>query len=133
LTNSGEDSFEVAKQAIAALNSRDVERYLALCHEDIELASPAAAIEGANVGEAGIRAFFAELEVATREFRLEVEAHREAGGGVVLVEATLTSTSERGVEIRQPLYNVYEVGGGKLRRVRGFFDRDEAMRAAGLS
>jgi hypothetical protein len=50
----------------------------------------------------------------------------------VLVEAMLHSTSSRGVSIEEHIYNLYEVSAGKLRRVRGFFDRREALAAAGL-
>jgi hypothetical protein len=37
------DHLEVVKEAIAAVNDRDVDRYLACCTEDIQLVTPAAA------------------------------------------------------------------------------------------
>jgi ketosteroid isomerase-like protein len=120
---------DVVRKAIAALNDRDVERYLALCAPGIELATPAAAIEGVSVGETGVREFFAALDESMEAFELVVEDLVETQGGRILVTGTLTATSAAGATMTQTLYNVYDVEAGRLRRVRGFFDRDRALAA----
>ncbi|HEX4564241.1 MAG TPA: nuclear transport factor 2 family protein [Solirubrobacteraceae bacterium] len=127
------DNVEIVSQAIAAINDRDVERYLALCAADIELVSPTAAIEGASAGESGIREFFAGVEETTDEFRLEVEALRELSDGRVLAFLRVTTRSKRGVSLAQPATNVYALSDGKLRRVTVYRDRDEALAAVGLT
>ena len=123
----------MVREAIAALNDRDVDRYLALCVPDVELSTPAAALEGSNVGEAGVRDFFAQLDESTRSFKLEVEDLVEAESGQVLVTGRLNATSAAGVTIAQTIYNVYDLEAGRLQRVRGFFDREQARAAARTS
>jgi ketosteroid isomerase-like protein len=121
---------DVVREAIAALNDRDVERYLTLCAPGIELLSPAAPLEGALVGERGIRGFFAQVDESVQAFELAIETLEEVTGDRVLVTGTLTATSTAGVTIAQTIYNVYDLESGRLRRVRGFFDRERADAAA---
>ncbi len=54
-----QDNLEVVARAIAAINERDIDRYLACCTEDIELWTPVAPVDGPHEGEEGIRRFFA--------------------------------------------------------------------------
>ena len=121
---------DVVREAIAALNDRDVERYLSLCAPEIELQSPAAALEGTHVGKDGVRRFFDQVGESMESFRLEAEDLTEAGDGRVLMHGTLSVTSQTGVTMAQAIHNVYEVEDGLLRRVRGFFDAGEAQAAA---
>jgi ketosteroid isomerase-like protein len=128
-----EDNVEVVNRAITAINERDVDAYLALCRPDFELINPVAAIEGPNRGEQGVRDFFDSISEGTTRFELEVERLQPLDGDRVLGRLTLHLETERGFPQRQPLTNLYELGGGKLLRVRVFFDRAEALEAAGLS
>jgi len=48
-----EENVEIVRRAVAAINDRDVDAYLALCDPDVELINPVAAIEGPNRGESG--------------------------------------------------------------------------------
>ncbi|MGZ8667559.1 MAG: nuclear transport factor 2 family protein, partial [Solirubrobacterales bacterium] len=59
-----QETVEVVSRAIAAINGRDIDAYLALCDPDVELINPVAAIEGPNRGEAGIRNFFQAINEA---------------------------------------------------------------------
>lgn len=128
-----QENIDVVQQVIAALNDRDVDRYLALCSPDVELVSPVAAIEGSSSGPEGIRQFFAGLEETTNVFRLDVERLQAVDEDRVLAFVQLRFTSQGGVQLNQAIANVYDLAGGKLRRVRVFLDRAEALEAAGLA
>src|SRR5207248_1295375 len=43
-----EENVEIVQRAIAAVNNRDLDGYLALCASDVELITPVAPIEGPN-------------------------------------------------------------------------------------
>ena len=126
-------NVEVVKGAIAAINARDVDAYLALCAPDFELINFLAPIEGSNRGEEGVRRFFNAINEGAAVFELEVERLEALDDHRVLGWLTLHVESEGGFRQTQPLSNLYELdGGGKLVRVRVFRDRDEALEAAGL-
>src|SRR6476619_2402470 len=127
-----QENVEAVTRAIAAINERDVDAYLGLCAPDFELINPVAAIEGSNRGEQGIRRFFDDLTEATTKFELEVERLQSLDDDRVLGWLTLHLVTEGGFPQTQPLTNLYELDGGKLVRVRVFFDRQEALEAAGL-
>jgi ketosteroid isomerase-like protein len=128
-----EENVEIVRQAVAAINDRDVERYLALCAPDVELISPVAAIEGASVGAGGIREFFAGVDEAASEFHLQVESLDQLPDGRVLASLHVRMESRGGVALTQPIFNVYALAGGKLSRVEVFSDHAAALEALGLS
>ena len=115
------------------MNDRDVDAYLALCAPDIELVTPVAPIEGASVGEEGIRQFFSGLDEAAAVFRFEVDALQAVREDRVVAFLRLVFESKGGVALPQRLTNVYDLSGGKLARMRVYLDRAEALEAAGLS
>jgi ketosteroid isomerase-like protein len=127
-----QENVEVVERAIAAVNERDVDSYLALCTPDVELVSPVAPIEGANRGAEGIRQFFAGVDEATTEFRLDIDSLRAIGEDRVLALVQVSTVSQGGIPYTQRAANVYDLVGAKLCRVRIYLDRSEALEAAGL-
>jgi ketosteroid isomerase-like protein len=128
-----EENVELVQRLIAALNERDVEGYLALCIPEVEMVSPVAAIEGASVGPEGIRRFFSGLEEAMSKFRLGVERIQAVGDNQVLALMNISAVSQGGVVFAQPVSSVYDLAAGRLRRVRVYLDRADALEAVGLS
>ena len=128
-----QENIEIVKRAIGAINERDVAAYLAVCAADFELINPIAAIEGSNKGEQGVRAFFDSIREGATKFELRIERLEALDDDRVLAWLTLDMESKGGFSQRQPVTNLYELKGGKLSRVRVFFDREEALEAAGLS
>ena len=57
-----QENVEAVKGAVAALNERDIHRYLAGCTEDIEVQTPFAPIAGVYEGAAGVRRYFADIQ-----------------------------------------------------------------------
>jgi ketosteroid isomerase-like protein len=126
------ENVELVRRAIAALNDRDVDAYLALCTPDIELVSPVAPLEGANTGPEGIRQFFSALDEGATLFRLDIEELQPVGANRVVALLRLAFESKGGIPFPQRLTNVYDLVEGKLKRVRVYLDRAEALEAAGL-
>jgi hypothetical protein len=131
-----QENVEVVKRAIAAINDRDVESYLACCTADIQLETPTAPIEGIYEGADGIRGFFADVLDAGPDFRITIERLEPVGadrvlGFVLLNMSGRASGITLGGDI--PSTNLYDFTDGKIKRVRIFLDRREALEAAGFS
>ena len=127
-----QENVEVVWQLIAALNERDVDRYLSFCTPEVELRVPTTPLEGPTRGPEGIREYFAAVEEAATTFRVEVERIHTVGRDRVLVFGQLKMVSSGGIALEQPITNVYELVAGKLRRVDVYFDREEALESVGL-
>jgi hypothetical protein len=129
-----EENVEVVKRQVAAINARDVDRYLAGCTEDVELRTPLAPIGGAYERPDGIRRFFADIEDTAPDFRLDLERVEAIGANRVLASLRVR-VSGRTTGIPTPLAttNLYDLVEGKIRRVRVFLDRQDALEAAGLT
>ena len=128
------ENVDTVKQAVAAVNERDIDRYLPLCTDDIELLTPLGPIGGTYKGAEDIRRFFGDLEDTSPDFRLHLE-HVEAIDEDRVLAFLRMSASGRtsGIAHGAPTANLYDLRDGKIRRVRIFLDRDEALKAAGLS
>jgi ketosteroid isomerase-like protein len=128
-----QENEEIVRRALSALDRRDVEAYLELASPEIELINPASPLEGPTTGHDGVRRFFSEIEAYAETSAFQVEEIRTVNSQV-LAYFTLTALgSLSGAEIGVRLAGVYEVEDGKVRRVRIFTDRTEALEAAGLS
>jgi ketosteroid isomerase-like protein len=128
-----QQNVETVKHAVAAVNARDIDGYLARCTEDIELLTPLGPIGGTYEGHADIRRFFADIEDTSPDFRLHLERVEAIDEDRVLASLR-TSASGRtsGIPTAYPTTNLYDFLDGKIRRVRIFLDRDEALEAVGL-
>jgi hypothetical protein len=128
-----QESVEVVRRAITALNERDIDGYLACCTQDVQLFPPTAQIEGPYEGPDGVRRFLTDVQDAGPDFRLEVEYLESFGPDLVLGSMRATASGRTtGIDADLQITNVYELDNGKIRRVRVFRDRDEALAAAGL-
>jgi ketosteroid isomerase-like protein len=132
-----QENVETVKRAVAAVNARDIDRYLDCCTEDIELHVAAfAAVGGVYSGRDGIRRFWTDIADTAPDFRLEIERLEQITIDQVLASTRISATgraSGLSVADESPGTNVYDFAGGKIRRVRIFRDRREALEAVGLS
>lgn len=122
---------ELVRRAIAAVNARDVEGYLEFCTDDIELHTPVAEVAGPHEGPDGIRRFFADIEDAGPDFRLELERVELVGDRLLAFLQIRASGRTSGIAMDLETANVYEFDGDRIRRVRMYTDRAEAREAAG--
>lgn len=126
-----QEDVETVRRAIAAINARDIEAYLARCTENVELLLPMAGSE--YVGAKGIKRFFADIEDIGPDFRIEVQRVQAIGDSTVLALLRVGSTGRAsGIVTAADSANVYDFFDGKMSRIRIFLDRDEALKAVGL-
>src|SRR6202790_1211033 len=128
-----QENVRLVERAIAAINARDIEGYLACCTEDVKLETPVAAVGGGYEGINGIRRYFADIEEAGPDFRIELDGVEEVDSKRVLAFIRFSSTGRAsGIRLAAPLTNVYDLIYGKISHVRIFLDRQEALKAVGL-
>jgi ketosteroid isomerase-like protein len=127
-----QENVETVRRAIAAINARDIDAYLACCTEDVELLI-AESVGARYLGADGIRRFFTDIEDAAPDFRIEVQRVQAIGDSHALALLRVGSTGRAsGIVTSAESGNVYDFIDGKMSRIRIFFDRDEALKAVGL-
>jgi ketosteroid isomerase-like protein len=125
--------MRLVERAIAAINARDIEGYLACCTENVKLETQLAAVGGVYEGFDGIRRFFTDIEDAGPDFRLELDGVGEVDSQRVLACVRTSSTGRAsGIRLAGSQTNVYELIDGKISHIRIFLDRQEALKAVGL-
>jgi hypothetical protein len=128
-----QENVETVGRAIAAINAREIDAYLACCTENVELLTPLAAVGGEYLGSDGIRRFFTDIEDAGPDFRIDVERMQAVGDNNVIVDMRTSATGRTsGIVNGTESTNVYDFVEGKISRIRIFLDRDEALKAVGL-
>src|SRR5437660_11550419 len=128
------ENVRLVERAIAAINARDIEGYLACCTENVKLETPMAAVGGVYEGIDGIRRFLTDVEEAAPDFRIELDGVEEVDSKRVIAFLRSSSTGRAsGFRMAWPSTNVYDLVDGKISHVRIFLDRQEALKAVGLS
>jgi ketosteroid isomerase-like protein len=125
------ENVEVVTRAIAAINARDIDGYLACCTENVELLLPMAGAE--YLGADGIRRFFTDIEDIGPDFRIEVQRVQAIGDSNAIAFVRFRATGRAsGIVTGAESANVYDFIDGKISRIRIFLDRDEALKAVEL-
>ena len=124
------ENVEVVERAIAAINARDIDAYLACCTENVALLLPMAGAE--YLGADGIRRFFTDIEDIGPDFRIEVQRVQAIGDSTAIAFLRVGATGRvSGIVTGAESANVYDFIDGKMSRIRIFLDRDEALKAVG--
>jgi ketosteroid isomerase-like protein len=128
-----EENIEVVKRAVAAFNATDVEAFTALTTMDFEWFPSMIPIENETfVGADGVRRYFDRLESAWEHFRIFPDRFLE-GADCVLVLARLEGRGRSsGATVDAPLGMAFDLRNGRVSRIRGYLDHDEALKATGL-
>ena len=129
-----QENVEIATQAIAAFNGREIDAFAALTTDDFEWSPSMAAIEGKTFqGREGIDTYFARLEEAWETFQIHRERFSDSAEAVVMLGRLEGRGKGSGVPVDSSLGMVFDFRDGAISRIRGYLDHAEAMRAAGLS
>jgi ketosteroid isomerase-like protein len=130
-----EFNVEFARRGYAAFNEGGVEAILAYLEPGIEWVSLAPApLAGTYHGHEGVRTFFATLFALFEGVRIDVDELIPIGEEYVLVFLRIWArgTGTR-VEGEAPVAMLWKVGETGAAEVRIFYDRGEALEAAGLT
>jgi ketosteroid isomerase-like protein len=129
-----DERVETVRRFAEAINERDVDAGLELCHEDVEFFSLMAQLEARTYrGHAGITRYFEDVAATWDEWRVDVERVSAAPDGrVVIVMCTHMCGRGSRVPLTERLAHVWELKDEKLWRATLYRDPGEALAALGL-
>jgi ketosteroid isomerase-like protein len=135
-----QENVELVKRGYEAMNAGDVEAAFAMFDRDVEvhLAKDADTVWGLDFEETyrgidGFVEFLSRLSDAWKEFRWEPTEYRDAGDQVVVYIQMTARGRGSGIEVQHEMTHLCDIRDRKLVRHETFFDRAEALEAAGLS
>ncbi len=118
---------------VEAWNDRDAERFLEVCHPEIEFRSRLTEVEGGVYrGHEGMRSYFADLEETFGEIRMEVEAIEERGDWVVATLAQRGTGRASGAEVEWKVCQAARIEDGLVIETVSERTEQQALAAAGL-
>lgn len=125
-------NVEIARRAVAAVNERDPDSFIALIADEFEWVTPVANVDTTTYrGADGVRRFFQD---GRRWQRIEarVEEYRDLGDRVLLLgEVSWSGPGGRTLDVVGPLSSLVNFEEGKLTRIETYRDVDDALAAAG--
>jgi ketosteroid isomerase-like protein len=122
---------QTVRETIAAFNRGEFDRIEAATDADFELTRAGEVMDGDSLsGPRAMRGYFEPDAFETTTF--EIEEVVDAGSAVFVEGLSRAVGAGSGVPVEQRICLVYRVEGERLKGMRIFFDRDEALRAAGL-
>lgn len=124
---------EQVAQAYELWNAGDWETPMGLAAPGIEWVTPPEDPDGGvHRGVEAIQAFWRGWREAMGQLRFEVEAFHEHGDHVVAFVRRRGLGQASGIEIEDEMAQVFTFQGEQIVRVTEHFDRDEALRTAGI-
>jgi ketosteroid isomerase-like protein len=129
------ENVEVVRRIVDAIRDTRWEEAMRQLAPDIELYGTVGGLTEGSVwrGPKQVRDFFEQDSEAWHERRLDAEQFIDAGDCVVVLLHEFRRGKGSGVETETDTAMVYEVCDGRVVRIQGYMDRDEALEAAGLS
>ena len=129
-----QENVEVVRSVYTAWNRGDRETALGFAHPEIVIdASRRVFNPTTYVGKEGAPRLFADMEEVWEQFHTELDEVLDADDRVVVIGRLIGKGRASGVEVEQPIADVWTVRDGRI--VRGelnYTDRREALEAAGL-
>jgi ketosteroid isomerase-like protein len=127
-----QEDVQLARDAVAAFNRRDVAGLVEMTTDDFEWVTWTGTVDPtAYHGAQGLASYFRDADV-WEHLNLDAQEFRDLGDEVLVVGVFHARGGGSGVEIHAPYYSAFFTRGGKLARVLSFRSEDEALRAVGL-
>jgi ketosteroid isomerase-like protein len=136
-----QENVEVVRRVIEAWNRNEQARVVPL-ERVVPFLDPGVILDATRriinpktyTGIEGIRAMLAERDEVWGEFRIEPDEFVDAGDRVVVIGRWVGRGRGSGVEVNQPIADVFTLHGGRVVRCQiGYSNRAEALEAVGLS
>ena len=125
--------IQVVREALAAVQSRDAERFAALVAPDAELRPLRAQLEATNYrGPDGARRMFADWWAQWQEFEFQPEEVHEDGATVVLVGRLHTRGATSGADIDTRIGWRFHLRDGLIPLGVSYSDPADAFRESGI-
>ena len=129
-----ENPLHVTAMAIAAFNARDVETFVGYTTDDFEWLPSMSPIEGGRFrGAAGIGKYFELLGDAWERFEVRPAVYLHTAAGILMLGKLLGRGRGSGATVEDSLGMAFDLRDGRISRIRGFLDHDEARAAVGLT
>jgi ketosteroid isomerase-like protein len=127
-------NLEIARRWVAAINAGDIETLLSLCDSAITFEPVRSSVQGAYLGHAGVREWWADTSETFESFRLDLDDLRAVGDDRVLALGTLRVRGQgSGVDAAVPSASVATFREGRVLALKDYGDRAKALEAAGLA
>jgi ketosteroid isomerase-like protein len=129
-----QENVDVAARAIDAFNRTDVEGFTALTTPDFEWSPSMVAVESEIFrGPEGIAKYFDSLSSSWEHFNIVPGSFRDHAEVAVMLGGLKGLGKGSGVPVDSSLGMVFDFRDGRILRIRGYLNHDEALRAAGLA
>ena len=129
-----QENVETYKRAVEATNRRDLDALVEELDPQVEWHSALVGLGTAVYrGTVGVRELFRDADETLEGMVFEVSEVRDLSDRVLALGRLRARGHESGVETDVSFNQVADFRNGKLLRLRSFLDREEALKAAGLS
>jgi len=126
-----QENVEIVRQAWEMSTQHDNEAVFRLYDSEVEIHD--LFYDRIYRGLDGVREYFREWVSTFDEWGAEVEEWIDAGDAVIAVLRSRGRGKRSGVPVEQRESHVWTLRDGKLRRLRIYASKDEALKAVGLS
>jgi ketosteroid isomerase-like protein len=128
-----EENVDRALRAYDAFNRRDLDAFLELTHEEVEVETRLAAMEGGYHGHEGTRRWWSDLLDVLPDYTVEVEEVRDLGDVTVAHLRARGHGDASATPVVETVWQLVRWRDGKCVWWRNFSTEAEALEAAGLS
>jgi ketosteroid isomerase-like protein len=132
---SEEQNVELARAAYEAWGRGDVDRFVELFSEDVEVHPFLGRGLGASTyhGHSGLREWYADANEPWEELKVHPHEFRPVGKHVVIFLKAVGRGRGSHAQVEAEIVHVAEFRDGKAVRLDGYGDREQALQALGIS
>jgi ketosteroid isomerase-like protein len=131
-----QENVELVREAFESFLGGDLGKATQLVDPEVEFHGTVGGLEEGRVAYGlphAVRTFWGEEDLeAWDERHLEAEEFIDAGDDVVVLLHEYRRGRRSGIELETDTAVVCEVNGGRVVRIQGYMERNEALEAAGL-